>query len=514
MLDIPQNTLPDIWSYHACLAPAKRAIASGDEVLTWGEFGAQMNRMVHALTGLGLRKGDRVAFVMSNTVEHLVLLCGAMKAGACVVPLSTLLAPEQIAGLINDSGALWLFTDPGFAGVIRTIRERLVTVRPGGVFSSGDEEGCGSTEALLAQASSAEPGVALHLDDLMNISYSSGTTGLPKGVAYSHRARQIMGLTYAIPMKFGPTARTLLTTPIYSNGTWITLWPALLSGGEIEIMPSFAVGPCLELIEARRITHTFMVPTQYIRILEDPAFRRADLGSLRMCLTAGSAMGTDVKRRIQDQLGPCLHELYGYSEGGATIITPEEMAERPASVGRPNPGFDIRILDQHDRDAPRGEAGEIAFYGGWAMRGYHGNREQTEAAIWRDQRGRTFIRSGDVGRLDADGYLYVVDRKKDMIISGGFNIYPSDIEAVLSAHPDVIEATVVGVPHPTWGETPVGFVILRGDAAPESEALKAWANERLAKTQRLAKVVPLDEFPRNALGKVVKRELRDRPEIK
>ena len=173
MLDIPQNTLPEIWSYHARLAPRKRAISCGDDHLTWGEFGGRMNRIANALAGLGLRKGDRIAFVMSNTIEHLVLLCGAMKFGACVVPISTLLSAEQIAGLANDSGSVLLFTDQGYLDVISQIRDRLTHVRPDGFFANSDVSWCRSIDNLIANASEEEPGIALHLDDAMNILYSS-----------------------------------------------------------------------------------------------------------------------------------------------------------------------------------------------------------------------------------------------------------------------------------------------------------------------------------------------------
>jgi long-chain acyl-CoA synthetase len=513
ILDIPQNALPDNWTYHCRTAPNKPAISCGTESLTWGQFGARMNQIANTLVALGLRKGDRIASVMSNTVEHLVLLCGAMKFGACVVPVSTLLSPEQIAGLINDSGSVLLFTDGEYLDVISEIRKKLTTVRGDGLFVDANVPGFRRFSDLLASASEDDPSIHLDLDDLMNISYSSGTTGIPKGVAYSHRARQNMAMTYAIGMRFGPTARTLLTTPIYSNGTWLTLWPALLTGGEIVIMPSFSPKLCLRMIQERRITHVFMVPTQYIRLLEESSLTSTDLSSLRMCLTAGSIMTTEVKHKVIAALGPRLFEFYGFSEGGGTMISPEEMAARPASVGRPNPGFDIRILGHDDQEMPRNQPGEIAFFGGWAMRGYYNNEEQTRAVIWRDGSGRTFIRSGDIGKLDDDGYLYIVDRKKDMIISGGFNIYPSDIEAILSRHPDVVESTVVGVPHPVWGETPVGFVILRAGADAAAELLKSWANEKLAKTQRVSEVIVLEEFPRNALGKVIKRELQNHPAI-
>jgi len=191
-----------------------------------------------------------------------------------------------------------------------------------------------------------------------------------------------------------------------------------------------------------------------------------------------------------------------------TMIRPDELVQRPASCGTPLPGFECRILGADDREVRRGETGEIAFYGGWAMRRYHGQPEQTRDVIWRDELGRSFVRTGDIGRMDDDGYVYVVDRKKDMIISGGFNIFPADIESVLSQHPSVLDVCVVGVAHPLWGESPVAAVIPRSDAPPDPQELKEWANARLAKTQRVAAVILRDDFPRNAMGKVVKPDLR------
>jgi len=219
-------------------------------------------------------------------------------------------------------------------------------------------------------------------------------------------------------------------------------------------------------------------------------------------------MRLDLKQEVMAKLGPRLSELYGLSEGGVTMIRPDELVERPASCGTPLPGFECRILGPDDREVARGETGEIAFYGGWAMRRYHGRPEQTREATWRDERGRSFVRTGDIGRMDDDGYVFVVDRKKDMIISGGFNIFPADIESVLAQHPAVLDVCVVGAAHPLWGESPVAAVILRSGAVLEAGELKEWANARLAKTQRLAALMLRDDFPRNAMGKVVKPDLR------
>ena len=510
MFDIPQNTLPDIWTAHAVTAPSKVAIRCGEANVTWGRFGEDMNRVCSLLAAFGVARGDRIATVMSNSIDHLVVLCGAMKYGACVTPVSTLLAPSQIATLVNDSDSVMLFTDSHFEHVIEEIEPSLSNVAADRIVTDRARRNWRSLAELMAAASPAEAGITLDLDDLINISYSSGTTGTPKGVVYSHRARQHMAMTYAIAMKFDPMSKTLLTTPVYSNGTWISLWPALLTGGEIVILPSFDVRSFLASVATQAITHTFMVPTQYIKLLDSGLIGEFDLSSLEMCLTAGSTMSVEVKKRVIRSLTPNLYELYGFSEGGATIITPKEIAPRPASSGRPGPGFEIRILSNDDKVLPRNVSGEIAFNGGWATRGYHNNPAQTEQAIWRDERGRCFIRSGDIGRLDDEGYLYVVDRKKDMIISGGFNVYPADIEAILGEHPDVLESSVVGAVHPLWGETPYAFVMLKQESRCASDELVAWANARLAKTQRLTGLERVDEFPRNALGKVIKRDLRER----
>jgi acyl-CoA synthetase (AMP-forming)/AMP-acid ligase II len=225
-------------------------------------------------------------------------------------------------------------------------------------------------------------------------------------------------------------------------------------------------------------------------------------------LSAGSPLRQDTKDAVLERLGPGLFELYGFSEGFATICRPEQHHKR-GSVGTPVIGFDLRIIDDQGNELPAGEPGEIAGYGGGLMKGYHRKEAETDAAIWRDARGRTFLRSGDIGKVDEDGFLYILDRKKDMILSGGFNIFPKDIEEIVGAHPEVSDVTVIGVPDPKWGETPVALVIPAPGTQIDTDALLTWANENLSKTQRLKAVELRDEFPRNALGKVIKRELRE-----
>ena len=508
-LDIPQNIISDVMSHHALHSPMKTALVVGNRRISWGEMNSGINRVANRLLADGIEKGDRICFVMATSVEYFYLMFGAMKAGAMAVPLSAMLSSDQLAGLIDDAGAKLLFTDEVCRPLLTSVESRLATVRVEGFFSTVENGHWRSIEDWLAGASEKEPPLRLMMDDDATISYSSGTTGLPKGIVYSHRARLHLGIDYAVHMHIDSGSTCVATTPLYSNGTSIMMFPALFSGGTLVLMESFDTRAFLEVVDREKATHTMMVPTQFIKLLAEPAFDDYDISSMRVFCTCGSPMRRDLKRIVLERLGPRLSELYGLSEGGVTMIRPDEMATRLDSVGTPLPGFELRVLDMEGNELPRGQIGELAFYGGWAMRRYHNQPERTAETIWRDARGRSFIRTGDIGRMDDDGYVYVVDRKKDMIISGGFNVFPADIEAVVGEHPAVEDVAVVGIGHPLWGESPVAAVRLRPHASAQPEEIRAWCNARLAKSQRLAKVILRMEFPRNALGKVLKPALRD-----
>jgi acyl-CoA synthetase (AMP-forming)/AMP-acid ligase II len=506
--DIPQCTVPDIMASHAYHFPNKTALVFGDRRVSWGEMNAGINRVANRLLAAGLAKGDKVATLMRTSLDHFYVFFGAMKAGGVIVPVSSLLSAEQIAGLVRDAGARFVFTDSDHQPMLDPSLEQLDCVRPEGFVSTARQGRWRAFDEWLDGASTEEPPVRLMSDDDANISYSSGTTGVPKGVVYSHRARLHFGFAYAMHMHIDSGAVGIGTTPLYSNGTSIIMYPTLFAGGTLVFMDGFDAGRLQHIIEKERVTHAFMVPTQFVKLLAHPEFGKVDLSSMRRYITAGSPMRPDLKQQVIEKLEGRLSELYGLSEGGVTMIRPDELVHRPLSCGTPLPGFECRIIGPDDRELPRGEAGEIVFYGGWAMRRYHGRPEQTREAIWRDARGRSFVRSGDIGRMDEDGYLYVVDRKKDMIISGGFNVFPADIETVIAGHPGILDVCVVGAAHPLWGESPVACVIPRPGVTLDPQEVKAWANARLAKTQRVAAVICRPDFPRNAMGKVVKPDLR------
>ncbi|MEO1192856.1 MAG: AMP-binding protein [Pseudomonadota bacterium] len=509
-LDDPQVILPDLWASHARFYPNKEAVVCGEVRRTWGDFNANMNRVANALLRDGLQKGEKVAVVMGNSVEMLETTFGVVRAGGCVVPLSGMLTGEQLAGLITDSDSTRLFASAEFQERLDANAEGLTGLKDGGKIAFGfTASGWTRYEDVLEGASDTQPPVTCATGDDFNIIYSSGTTGLPKGILQTHRARTHWAFSNAVEMGFTSKSRALTTTALYSNGTWLMVLPILFAGGTLHVMPSFDPAGFLETVEAERITHSFMVPAQYIMVLAEASLDSRDLSSLETMLSAGSPLRRDTKRQIIERLTPGLYELYGFSEGFASMLKPEQHAEKFASVGTPVLGFEVAILDDQGKEMPRGEAGEIAGYGAGMMKAYHKREEQTEELIWRDPRGRTFIRGGDIGKLDEDGFLYILDRKKDMIISGGFNVFPADVEAIVGQHPAVRDVTVIGVPHRRWGESCMALVIQNPDEEADMEEIKAWANERLSKTQRLVGVEFLEDFPRNALGKVLKKVLRD-----
>jgi acyl-CoA synthetase (AMP-forming)/AMP-acid ligase II len=252
-----------------------------------------------------------------------------------------------------------------------------------------------------------------------------------------------------------------------------------------------------------------LVPTQFIGVLASPDLDQRDLSSYEIMVSSAAPLMRTTKEKILERLCRGLIELYGLTEGFATTLQPEETAGRVASVGKPMAGSDMALLDENGKEVAQGEIGEIAGHGSAIMTGYHKRPDATEEIMWRDDRGRLFIRTGDMGYLDEEGYLYIAERKKDMIISGGLNVYPRDIEEVIAQHPDIAEVGVVGIPHPKWGETPLALAVPRPGSEPDPAEIKEWANDKLGKHQRVYAVELRGDLPRNAIGKIMKRELRE-----
>jgi acyl-CoA synthetase (AMP-forming)/AMP-acid ligase II len=301
-----------------------------------------------------------------------------------------------------------------------------------------------------------------------------------------------------------------VSTPLYSNTTLVVVFPTLALGGCVVIMPKFNAANYLALAEEHRITHTMLVPVQYQRIMDCPEFDAKDLSSFQVKFCTSAPFSAALKADVLKRWPGGLVEFYGMTEGGGTCILNAHLhPDKLHTVGQPAEGHDIRLIDEEGVELPEGSTGEVVGHSAAMMTGYYGQPEKTREAEWFDPTGRRFIRTGDVGRFDADGFLTLMDRRKDMIISGGFNLYPSDLEAVLSEHPQVKEVAVVGVPSREWGETPVAYVVLRDGPPVSTEALLQWYQQRVGKTQRLSALHFLPALPRSAIGKVLKRELRE-----
>lgn len=508
--DNPDVIITDVMDSHGKWRAKKPALICRDRRVTWAAFNRRINRVANGLKKRGLKKGDKISLLTTNCIEALEVIFGVIKAGGVIVPLSAMVQGEALARMVVDSDSRFLCAGPGQIEIIAPYRSLFTRIAGNGFIVLGDAvAGWETYESLVADGSDQKPGVRLVYEDPFNIMYTSGTTGVPKGILHTHHNRTQFASMFAIDYRIDSSAVNIVTTALYANGTWLTMLPTLFAGGTLVIMENFDALDFLELVQKEKCTHTFMVPTQFTMLLEEPGFDNYDISSMRIWNSAGSPLRAATKSEIIKRFSGELVELWGLTEGVATTLKPEDMEDKMTSVGIPLVGWDVRIIDAFGKECPREEVGEIVAFSSFLMPEYYKLPDKTAEAIWLDESGKTYLKTGDMGKLDADGFLYILDRKKDMIISGGINIFASDIEDVLTRHPDVQDAVVVGIPHEKWGETPLAFVVLRPEAFPSETELLTWLNPKLAKFQRVSGIVFRDDFPRNALGKVLKRELRN-----
>jgi len=508
--DNPDVIITDVMRNHGKWRAQKTALVCQDRRVTWEDFNRRLNRVANGLSRLGLQKGDKVSMLMTNSIEMVEIIFGTIKAGGVIVPLSSLVTGESLARMIADSDSKFLFAGAHLVDLIQPFRSRFADISAANAFAVGAEVADWQAyEDFMRSSSDVEYYAEMTYEDPFNIMYTSGTTGLPKGILHTHHNRFQFSAMLAIDFKIESGARTIIATALYANGTWLTFLPTMFVGGTLIIMPQYDADQFLELVQKEKCTHTFMVPTQFKMLLEHPDFDQYDLGSMQIWLSAGSPFLTQDKEQVLQRFPGDLVELWGLTEGVATSLKPEDMAAKTASVGLPPVGWDLGIIDDKGNLLPPGEIGEIIGFSSFLMPSYYKLPQKTADAIWRDERGRTYLKTGDMGKVDEDGFLYILDRKKDMIISGGINIFASDIEEILAGHPQVLDCTVIGVPDAKWGETPVALAIKYEGADVTEAELKEWLNARVAKYQRVSRVLFRAEFPRNALGKVLKKELRE-----
>ncbi len=478
-----------------------------DQRYSYREFSARVDRVAQALLGLGIGKGERVATLLPNCLELLELYWACARCGVVIVPLSPLLTGSGLASLINDAGAVCLVTQKSLLPVVEAVIGELPTLTTTRVLltDAGIPPWGSYAQMVAAAPDGPPPDAGVSPDDLFNIMYTSGTTGLPKGIMHSHRIRANYALLLGPAWRMTPESVVLHTGAIVFNGAFVTLMPAFHLGATYILQRQFDAATMIETIAREKVTHIMVVPAQIIALLDSPAFDPARLASLQMILSLGAPLAQARKDQLNALLPGRFHELYGLTEGFLTILDKTDAQRKAGSVGCPPVFSDVRIVDEAGHDLPPGEAGEIVGRGPFVMQGYWNKPELTAQTV-RDG----WIYSGDIGYLDEEGYLYLVDRKKDMIDSGGVKVYPRDIEDIASHHPAIAEVAVFGVPHDTWGETPLAAVVLKVGASTTATELRDWINERVAaRYQRVREVIILDAFPRNAAGKTLKREMRE-----
>ncbi len=508
--DRPFTPYPTLMAEAAAAHPDLPVITVEGVSLTWKEFLPRINKVANILKSRGIGRGDYVAVLARSSLEYVTVFMGTLASGACIVPLSGMASSEQLEGMMNDSGSKMLFGSASTKELIAPFKGKLKNVPEDGYVAFDFEDAdWQSFDALMAKASDEPVDVDIQPEDPFNLIYSSGTTGVPKGIEQSHGMRfqhvirfQAMGLDEG--------ATCLVSTSLYSNTTLVAMLPPIAMGGRVIVMPKFGVEEYLNIAEKERVTHTMLVPVQYHRIMKHEDFDKYDLSSYQLKLSTSAPLREDVKRDIAARWPGKMIEIYGMTEGGVgTVLSVTEFPDKLGSVGKAGLGAEIRIIDEEGEELPVGEIGEIVGRSTAMMNGYHNRPDLTEDMIWMSSEGERFFKSGDMGRLDEDGFLYLLDRKKDMILSGGFNIYAADIEAELIKHSSIDDVAVIAIPSEEWGETPLGLVVLEKGAKDTAVEIKEWVNARLGKTQRVSDIVFREELPRSTIGKVLKRELRD-----
>jgi fatty-acyl-CoA synthase/long-chain acyl-CoA synthetase len=490
--------------------PNRTALIYEDRVVTYHELNERANRLANALLKRGVRKGDKVSLYLENCVEYFETIFAVSKIGAVWIPIGFRLTAQEMKYIVENSDSVALIFSDVLLGNVEEARKGLRKVSPDLIIMVGGKvpRNVVDYNELLAGGEPQNPAILVNEEDDFYIAYTAGTTGAPKGALFDHRARMTSILLLSIEYGLHGADRHLCAGPLYHAAPWVFSFVHLFLGAQVVLMRHFEPVGTLQLMQKYRITTSFMVPTMYNMILNLPAEQRDafDLSSVRVLISAASPLATQTKEgiiKLFKQAG--LHEFYGSTEiGVVSNLRPEDQLRKVRSVGPAMYLGEFRIFDENGQEVPQGKEGVIYMTGPTLLKEYYKNPDATRKAY----RGRWFSNL-DIGRLDEDGYLYIMDRKADMIISGGVNIYPAEIEDLLIKHPKVLEAAVIGIPDEKWGESILASIVPKDGMNVTIEEITAFCDGKIAKYKTPRFVQNVRELPKSPAGKVLKRILRE-----
>jgi long-chain acyl-CoA synthetase len=478
--------------------PNRPALSEAGREITYSEFDHQVNRVATGLLALGMRPGDYIGLLAPNSADWLIFYFGILKAGAVAVTFSSLLTPDEMALLINHSKPRFLFTSEEKLNHLQSLRgsaglEKVIC--PGGDLELKQlmDMGTGSFKALDRDRT-----------ETAAVLYTGGTTGTPKGVMLTHENINVSAHNVAFSERSTEADRALCFLPFtHVFGQMHIMNATILSCGCLEILPAFDLDRVLETIQARRVTKLFAVPTVYARLLGLEGLKQK-LGAVRYCFSAAASMAAEIVRQWNERTGLLIYEGYGLTESASAVTYNHYYRHVIGSIGTVVPGVEVQIRDKDGNRVEQGQEGEICIRGHNIMKAYLNNPQDTQSAFW----GNGWFRSEDVGHVDRDGYLYIVDRIKDMIITGGENVYPREVEEVLYTRQEIEECTVVGIPDKEWGERVTAFITPKPGQKIVPEELKAFLKSHLSPFKVPKEYIVVNEFPKSPAGKVLKRELK------
>ncbi|MGE2832806.1 long-chain-fatty-acid--CoA ligase [Mycobacterium sp. SMC-4] len=498
-------TVADIVRAHARLRPDAPALIVDDHVITFGDLDARSNRAAQAFAAAGVGPGDRVAFVEKNGAEFFDVAFGLAKLGAVGVPVNWRLAAPEMRHILLDSGAAIVVVGSEFFGHIEAIEDDIGAT----VIAVGAHDRWPDFTEWISTHRPVDPGVRTAADDLVFLMYTSGTTGLPKGVMLSN-ANYVCktGGVAAGPWRLSADAVSLAVMPLFhmAGSGWV--FAGLWEGATTVVLRDVDAAAILDAVARHRVTNMLLVPAVIASLLDTAGVESTDFSALRLIVYGASPISDDVLLRGMDRFGGIIAQVYGMTETTGSITQLDGHEHTPQllrSCGKPYPWVELRTVDADGADAPVGTVGEVWTRSAQNMLGYWNNPDATAATLTADG----WLRTGDAGYLDADGYLYLYDRVKDMIVSGGENVYPAEVENALMAHPGVADAAVIGVPDPKWGEAVKAVVVPAGGVELGEAELIAFARTRLGGFKLPKSVDFVDALPRTPSGKILKRALRE-----